>query len=262
VKLLSALFVATLLLSGCSSNEASGQAAGAEDQVSDGGSYADFDAVAEAEALFADLDGASGESWSLGAEDPYEGMPLLIAYPESAFDDPSQGCIVLAWDPADYDYFQRLAELEDAGERMPGEAIWMGSARGLDVEVRAFNLNTSCIEPIKQRLGWGTDLLPTFAFGTTDGGASGADSYEEVYVPSILGLQHKDVRWWLSSNGYKFSIDIKSKRIDGKLSYNPSLACMQVGEEFVFEQEPAPGSVAENSSSTRITGWVDCEIRQ
>jgi hypothetical protein len=262
VKLLSALFVATLLLSGCSSNEASGQAAGAEDQVSDGGSYADFDAVAEAEALFADLDGASGESWSLGAEDPYEGMPLLIAYPESAFDDPSQGCIVLAWDPADYDYFQRLAELEDAGERMPGEAIWMGSAGGLDVEVRAFNLNTSCIEPIKQRLGWGADLLPTFAF-PAEGASTGADNgTEQVYMPSILGLKQKDVSSWLRSNGYNFGATIFSKRSDGKLGNNSSKACLSQGEQYVFDQSPAPGTLVQNSASAVLTGWVDCEIRQ
>lgn len=84
---------------------------------------------------------------------------------------------------------------------------------------------------------------------------------KQVRMPSITGMSKKDVFSWLAFEGFEFTLDIKSKRVDGKLSFNQSLACMTIGNEEVFEQRPMPGTLVENSSKTRLEGWVDCEIR-
>lgn len=252
-----------LALTGCTTNPTTEQqeSTSSSNQINQD-SQVTFDPLAEAEALFDELDGAAGQKWMIGGEDPYEGMPILIAFPESAWDDPNQGCIVTAWDPADYDYFQRLEELESWGANLPGQGIWMGASRGLDVELRTFNMNTDCLEPTKERLGWGASLAPTFVFSDGSNGSGSSSGVEQVYMPSLIGLMHKDVSLWLKANGYDFSLLMESKRIDGKLSYNRSTACMFEGKQYVFDQEPAPGTIVDNSFTVNVRAWVDCEIRQ
>jgi hypothetical protein len=78
-------------------------------------------------------------------------------------------------------------------------------------------------------------------------------SVEYVSMPNLLGSIDGSARNWLRNNGYDFSFDIQST------GYNPQTSCLISGDNVIVDQSPQPGSQVENSFSTRVVVYVDCE---
>jgi hypothetical protein len=213
-----------------------------------------FDAVRAAEVLFGKLDGTAGFSWFWPSEDSYEGAPILIALPDEAFSDVSQGCIVLGWDPAEYDYSKRIQELEGAANDMPGQAIWMGASEGLMVELRAFSPDAKCWQPTKEKLGWAAELQPTFVFPDKDDSGGQSSAVETVAVPNVVGVTEAEAKSWLTRNGYKFNVT-------SNYGLNPRLSLCVGGKGLVTGQSPRPGTEVKNQFATFFRLEVDCEWR-
>lgn len=213
-----------------------------------------FDALAKAEALFAKLDGAGGYPWRTVGEDPYEGAPILIAMPENAFSDILQGCVVTAWDPAEYDSAKRFNELEAAGKDMPGQAIWMGSSEELMVELRAMSPDALCWQPSKERLGWAVDLAPTLEFEGVAGSGNRQEQVETVAMPNLVGVTEGEAKTWLGSNGYKFTLT-------PNYGFNPRLSLCLGGKGLITAQTPRAGTEVKNVFGTTVRVDVDCEWR-
>lgn len=76
---------------------------------------------------------------------------------------------------------------------------------------------------------------------------------EYVQVPNIVGALDGEAKTWLFQNGYDFVFDVKST------GFNPKLSCLMSGGNIVVEQSPAAGTEVENSFSTRLTAYVECE---
>lgn len=78
-------------------------------------------------------------------------------------------------------------------------------------------------------------------------------SIEYVKVPNIVGALDGEAKTWLFFNGYDFSFNVKST------GFNPKLSCLMSGKNYIIEQSPAAGTEVENSFSTSLTAYVECE---
>jgi hypothetical protein len=76
---------------------------------------------------------------------------------------------------------------------------------------------------------------------------------EKVSMPNLVGSIDGNARNWLSNNGYEFNFDIQST------GYNPQISCLMAGNNYIVDQEPRAGSTVENSFSTSVVVYVDCE---
>lgn len=212
-----------------------------------------FDAITQAEILFDRLDGAGGFPWMMVGEDPYEGAPVLIAMPEEAFSDSLQGCVVTAFDPEVYEYSTRINEIEGVADDLPGQAIWMGDSEGLKVELRAFSAEAACWQPSKERLGWDSDMEPTFIFPNQETEPE-KPAVETVSMPDLVGVTESEAKTWLSRNNYKFNVN-------ADYGFNPRLSLCVGGKGLVTGQSPSAGSEVKNEFGTFVRLQVDCEWR-
>jgi hypothetical protein len=76
---------------------------------------------------------------------------------------------------------------------------------------------------------------------------------EQVSMPDLVGSIDGNARNWLRSNGYDFNFDIKST------GFNAQISCLMSGDNYIVAQEPSAGSAVENSFSTSVVVYVDCE---
>jgi hypothetical protein len=77
---------------------------------------------------------------------------------------------------------------------------------------------------------------------------------KSIRMPSLLGMVDGQLRWQLSTKGYKFSVAM-TKSYPG---YNTKLSCLMSGRNYIVKQSPAVGSTVANSTSTVVTVWVNC----
>ena len=75
-----------------------------------------------------------------------------------------------------------------------------------------------------------------------------------VKMPSLIGIIDGQLRWQLSTKGYKFSVAM-TKSYPG---FNTKLSCLMSGRNYIVRQSPASGSAVPNSTSTLVTVWVSC----
>ena len=76
---------------------------------------------------------------------------------------------------------------------------------------------------------------------------------EQVSMPNLVGSIDGNARNWLRNNGYDFSFDIQST------GYNAQTSCLISGNNYIVGQQPSAGSTVENSFSTSVIVYVDCE---
>jgi hypothetical protein len=102
--------------------------------------------------------------------------------------------------------------------------------------------------------------LFALAFGLftfTTGIASAApkpSGIQYVRMPSLIGIVDGQLRWKLSTNGYKFSVAM-TKSNPG---YNTKLSCLMSGRNYITRQNPSAGLTVANTSATTVTVWVNC----
>jgi hypothetical protein len=75
-----------------------------------------------------------------------------------------------------------------------------------------------------------------------------------VAMPNLVGAIDGNLNWWLSTHGYKFRVGQPQNT-----GYNAKISCLMSGKNVVLKQSPARGTMVPNSSSTRITIWVNCQ---
>jgi hypothetical protein len=73
-------------------------------------------------------------------------------------------------------------------------------------------------------------------------------------MPSLIGIIDGQLRWKLSTNGYKFSVAM-TKSNPG---YNTKLSCLMSGRNYITRQNPSAGLTVANTSATTVTVWVNC----
>ena len=76
---------------------------------------------------------------------------------------------------------------------------------------------------------------------------------EYLAVPNVTGATVAQVKSWLQSNGYKFSVSQKST------GFNAKTSCMMDPNSVVIDQSPKANATAVNEYSTSLTLIVDCE---
>ena len=75
-----------------------------------------------------------------------------------------------------------------------------------------------------------------------------------VRMPNLTGIIDGQLRWKLSTNGYKFSVAM-TKSNPG---YNTKLSGLMSGRNYITRQNPAVGLTVANTSATTVTVWVNC----
>lgn len=111
---------------------------------------------------------------------------------------------------------------------------------------------------MKKTLAIGT--VVTFALGLlsfSTGAASAAPkppAIQYVRMPSLIGIMDGQLRWQLSTKGYKFTVAL-TKSYPG---FNTKLSCLMSGRNFITRQNPAAGLTVANTSATTVTVWVNC----
>jgi len=204
--------------------------------------------------LFDALDGAGGFTWmQIGEPCPSDSAcPVLIAAPEDVLSDSSQGCVVTAYDPEDYDLESRSEELENLILDMPGEAIWINEFEGLAVELRATSAESECWQPSKSRMGWPEELDPQFIGPAAQSTQPQEEQTILVSMPNLVGATEKDAKSWLKNNGFKFNVY-------ADWGFNPKTSRCIGGQGVVLSQSPTAGTQVRNETSTRLTIRVDCD---
>jgi hypothetical protein len=76
----------------------------------------------------------------------------------------------------------------------------------------------------------------------------------KVSMPNLVGAIDGNLNWWLSTHGFKFKVGQPQST-----GFNPKISCLMSGKNVVLRQSPARGALVTNSSSTRVTIWVNCE---
>jgi hypothetical protein len=80
-----------------------------------------------------------------------------------------------------------------------------------------------------------------------------APEVEMVEMPNLLLVRSREATSWLYRQGYKFNTYVRD------VATSPSVACKINDTALIFEQEPAPGTLVENSFDTRVTLYINCQ---
>lgn len=80
-----------------------------------------------------------------------------------------------------------------------------------------------------------------------------APEVEMVEMPNLLLVRSREATSWLYREGYKFNTYVRD------VATAASVACKINDTALIFEQEPAPGTLVENSFDTRVTLYINCQ---